>query len=281
MMIKAHQQFELLGKRVIEKAVLEPPFRMIAEMPNEACFYYIIKGTTRIITPTSQFTQKANEGVVLKCGNYLNEYLSSENVDYCEAIAVHFHPDVIKLILDKDFPDFIENVREISPVRYEPIESTSLLKSYIDSLLFYFDNPELVSDELIKIKVKELILLLAKTDNAHAIKTLVAGMFTPMEVNFKSVVEANLYRNYSLEELSALSGLSLSSFKREFAKHYSTAPAKYFKEKKLGKAAKLLKNTEMRISDIAYECGFSDPGHFAKSFQQFHQCSPSSFRSSQ
>jgi len=75
-MIKAHQQFELWGKRVLERAVIQGPLRMFAPMPNEACFYYIKSGRNRVITGSETFDLQSKDGVVLKCGDYFTDFFS-------------------------------------------------------------------------------------------------------------------------------------------------------------------------------------------------------------
>ncbi|MEM1321496.1 MAG: AraC family transcriptional regulator [Bacteroidota bacterium] len=277
-MIKTHQHFELLGKKIFERAVIEPPLRMTAEMPNEACFFYLVKGKSNVIQPTQRVILEAEEGLVLKCGNYLNDYFNAAGADTCEAIAIHFYPEILKLLYDKEFPDFLLEVNKVKPVTYKKVKSSLLMTAYIESLQFYFDNPSLVSDELIKIKLKELILLLAKTNNADNIKALISSLFSSGEQDFKAVIEANIFNNLSLDELAALTNLSLSSFKREFSKQYNCPPAKYIKQRKLGQAAKLLKATSLRITDIAFDCGFSDLAHFSKSFQKAYGLAPSDYR---
>ena len=111
-------------------------------------------------------------------------------------------------------------------------------------------------------------MLLVKTEEADKIKSLITGLFTPTEINFKEVIESNLFNNLTLEELAQLTLLSLSSFKREFIKHYQTSPAKYIRKRRLEKAARLLIGTELRITDVAYDSGFSDLAHFSKTFQK-------------
>ena len=277
-MIKEYRQFDLYGKQTFVKAVIAPPFRLTAKMENEACFFYVIAGSSDVITPTKRITTKASEGIVLQCGNSLNEYLKNSEGNFCEAVAIHLHEDVLKMIYDKEFPDFLLNVKRITPVNFNKVKASALLKNYINSLTFYFDNPELVSEEILKIKLKELLILLAKTDNAEAIQSLMAGMFTKSEIDFKEVVEANVYNNFNLDELAALTHLSLSTFKREFVKHYGSSPAKYIKRRKLQRAGKLLKSTQLRVSDIAFDCGFVDLAHFSKSFLKEFNYSPSDFR---
>ncbi|MEL6989852.1 MAG: helix-turn-helix transcriptional regulator, partial [Bacteroidota bacterium] len=78
-----------------------------------------------------------------------------------------------------------------------------------------------------------------------------------------------------------LCNLSLSTFKRTFKEHYASSPAKYIKKRKLERAKKLLLSSNLRISDIAYDCGFSDLAHFSKSFLQAYSSSPRDFRLNQ
>ena len=277
-MIKAHQQFDLLNKKVFEKAVVEPPFRVVGNFPDEACFYYLVKGGTQMYTPTEKLRSQEQEGLAMQCGTYLSEFLSTHEGPFCEAIAVHLYPDVIKTLYDKDFPDFIKLIGQVRPLGYRKYEGSLLLTSYIDSLQFYFQHPELVSEELLKLKLKELILLLAKTDNSREIQRFLASLFTENTLRFKEVVEANVYNNLKMEELAALTGLSLSSFKREFEKQYGNSPARYIKKRKLEQAAKMLKGTELRISEVAFDTGFNDLAHFSKSFQKEYGVSPSTYR---
>ncbi|MEO0339153.1 MAG: AraC family transcriptional regulator, partial [Bacteroidota bacterium] len=198
--------------------------------------------------------------------------------EICEVVAVHFYPDVLRMIYDEDLLASIGRIEDVEVVPYKKVPSTLLLKNYIDSLQFYFDNPALVSDELLKLKLRELLLLLAKTDNLRVIKALLASLFNPLTIDFRTIIESNLYNNLNSEELASLAGLSLSSFKREFSKQYGTSPAKYIRTKKLEKAAQMLKSTSVRISDIAYDCGFSDLAHFSKTFQKHFGNSPSEYR---
>ncbi|WP_205783223.1 helix-turn-helix transcriptional regulator [Flagellimonas allohymeniacidonis] len=277
-MIQEYKQIEFQGRKVFEKAVVCPPFRHFYSMPNEACFFYMERGSSKLVTPTESMQIDRQEGVVMQCGNYLSDMISGEGIDYCEAVAVHLYPDMLQLIFDKEPLDFFLNLKKAKPVRIQRYKASELLRNYIQSIQFYFENPELVSEELMKLKLKELLLLLARSDSADAILQLFQGLFCEVNYEFKEVIESNIYNNLTLEELAKLTGTSLSSFKREFAKHYIDTPARYIRKKRLEKAAKLLKGTEKRISDIAYDCGFADLAHFSRIFHKKYNSSPSQYR---
>lgn len=280
-MIQDFKQFDLFGHVVFAKAIVKPPFRFTAEMPNDACFYYIISGENKMMTSESNIVLKADNGLVMQCGNYFADFLETQNEAHCEAIAIHFPVEVLRTIYDKELPDFVQNINQVEPIGYMKTTSSVMLKKYIESLKFYFDHPELVSEELLKLKLKELILLLAKTDKAGQISNYLSRLFTKTELKFNLLINEHLYDNLSVDDLATLSNLSLSTFKREFQKAYNDSPARYIRNKRLNKSAELLENTELRITDIAYDCGFSDVAHFSKSFHKAYSCSPSEYRLSQ
>ncbi|WP_449439568.1 helix-turn-helix domain-containing protein [Pedobacter steynii] len=130
-------------------------------------------------------------------------------------------------------------------------------------------------------KLKEIIILLSQTKNAEAIQMILSQLFSPTIYSFKQIIDANLFSTITLDELADYCNLSLSSFKREFAKHYNDTPANYLKTKRLEKASELLMVSNMRITDIAFECGFNELANFTKSFHGKYGVTPSNYRLNQ
>jgi AraC family transcriptional regulator, exoenzyme S synthesis regulatory protein ExsA len=281
-MILDHKRFDLFEKMIFEKAVLKAPFIVPAVMPNEACFLYVLQGQQISHAATDNIPLGPKDAILMKCGTYMGQWLASSNYQQCVAIAVHLYPDVLKKIYENDIPDFIKQYKKgITTVSAHKIAGDELVDNFIKSLEFYFENPQLVDDELIKLKLKELILLLTKTEKSASIMALISDLFSPKEVGFKQIIDTHIYSNLGVDELAALCNLSLSSFKREFAKIYNDSPAQYLKNKKIERGAELLTLSNQRISEIAYDCGFADVSHFSKSFHEKYGVSPSQYRLSQ
>lgn len=114
--------------------------------------------------------------------------------------------------------------------------------------------PSLV-EELFQFDVKEFVLLISKTQ-------------------FSETINNNLCANFTIAELAHLCGMSLSSFKRKFKE----SPKKHIGHLKLKKAEKLLTTSQLRISEIAYDCGFESISIFNQSFKSYYVKSPSSYR---
>ena len=278
-MILDYKTIDLFGKMLFETIILKPPFRKPNPMPNEACFLYIMKGKYESVSEVEKVKIEAEESLLMKCGNYTSRMLSSESSETYQALAVHFYPEVLLKIYENKLPDFLK-VNENSDIRMTKLNSDTLIHKYIEGILFYFNNRNLVNEEILILKLKEIILLLNQTQNAPAIRQVLSNLFNPNSYSFREIIEAHYYSNTTLEELAQLNNQSLSTFKREFKKLYNVSPATYLRDKKLEKSIDLLTSTDLRATDIAYECGFANVSHFSKTFKQKYGVSPSAHKMS-
>lgn len=282
-MIIERKNYLLFGKVLIEKLVIAAPFKIPSPMADEACFLYVIEGEINYQLEIELINVPAKDAVLLKCGNYFGQLVSVKSKSIQEVIIVHFHPEILKQVYDRALPKIFQpsnNVRN-EFVNVERINNDLLIQKYIEGLLFYFDNPSLVDEEILVLKLKEIILLLAQTKNAAVIQEILSQLFSPATYIFKQIIKDNIFREVSLGELARLTNLSTSTFKREFKRIYNDSPSNYFKNKRLEKAAGLLEVSDERMTDIAYDCGFNDLAYFSKCFHEKYNMSPSVFRLNQ
>lgn len=274
-----HKQYDLFGEMIFERAILTPPFKKPNPMNNEACFLYVLEGESWFFSETDKIRTPAKESVLLKCGNYVTQMKGADNGNRYEAIAVHFHPEVLKRIYDHEIPKILlQSQSTYSGASMGKMGNNILIQKYIDGLIFYFENPELVNNEILILKLKEIILLLIQSSSAPLIYQILSNLFSPVTHNFKEIVEAHMLSNLTIAELSELTHHSLSSFKREFKKIYQDTPARYIRNRKLERATDLLLISDQRIGDISFECGFSDIAHFSSAFRDKYGISPLQFR---
>ena len=159
-MILDHKSFNLFDKMLFEKAVLKTPFTYPGNMPNEACFIYILNGGSRSSSETGQMFAKKRDAILMKCGNYFGDFFGSETSQKYEAVAVHFYPEVLNKVYENEIPAFLKNKKKNAPgVGMTKVKADEILLRFIDSMLFYFENPQLVTEELLILKIKELLLI--------------------------------------------------------------------------------------------------------------------------
>ena len=275
-MIIHHKHFEFQGKSLIEKLTVKSPLKQSPVFQNEACFIYFKEGEAVISSPTENVFVENGESILLKCGSYFAEIMNKVDGGICEVFVIHLYPEILNEIYQNEIPHFIENKKEASYT--QKIIHKNVIQQFIQSLDFYFENPALVSTELLRLKLKELVLLLLETNEKTTILELFAHLFTPRKATIQEVVNAHLFSNISLEQMAQLAGQSLSTFKRAFKEHFNNTPAKYIRAQRMKKAAHLLKASDFSISEIAYQLGYEDSSHFSRLFSQSLQLSPSEYR---
>ncbi len=281
-MISNHESYDLFGKTLLEVLVLKPPFAFEMPTVENACFHYVLENEMQYKIDEKQVNIGAKESVLLNCRTVGNNMSSINTTNQNKLVIVHFHPDILKKIYDREMPMLLQKPKNaISNKTSERINNDFLIQKYIEGLLFYFENPSLVNEDILILKLKEIIILLSQTKNAEAIQMILSQLFSPTIYSFKQIIDANLFSTITLDELADYCNLSLSSFKREFAKHYNDTPANYLKTKRLEKASELLMVSNMRITDIAFECGFNELANFTKSFHGKYGVTPSNYRLNQ
>ena len=57
-------------------------------------------------------------------------------------------------------------------------------------------------------------------------------------------------------------------------------PSQFIRSIRLQKAMKLLKSTDLTVSEIAYDVGFTDPNYFSRTFLEEYGIRPSSIKKS-
>lgn len=277
-MVTDYKKIDLYGKSFIQKIVLKPPFDFAFPVSEQACFLYLLQGEIQYSFDDEQVNIPANYSLLLNCINSGKQIHHADSNTHGEIVVVTFHAEILKKVYERELPSLFQKPRVISNLSGERINNDFLIQKYIEGLLFYFENPSLVNDDILILKLKEIILLLSQTQNAESIQVILSQLFSPAIYTFKQIIEAHLFSAVSIEELARKTNLSLSSFKREFTRLYDDSPANYIKTQRLERAARLLLASDSRITDIAYDCGFNDLANFTKSFHDKYNVAPTSYR---
>ncbi|OCB76759.1 AraC family transcriptional regulator [Flavobacterium piscis] len=281
-MVNDYKKHDLYGKTLIQKIELTPPFKFDFPVTEQACFLYVKGGELEYQIDDEQINIAMNYSLLLNCINSGKQIYNSSSKSNCEIVIVTFYPEILKKIYDRELPLLLRKPKNIiSNKSSEKINNDFLIQKYIEGLLFYFENPSLINEDILILKVREIILLLSQTQNAESIQVILSQLFSPTTYTFKQIIEANLFSKLTIEELAQQNNLSVSSFKREFAKLYNDTPANYIKARKLEKAAELLQVSDQRITEIAFDCGFNDLANFTKSFTSKYSVSPTNYRQKQ
>lgn len=93
-------------------------------------------------------------------------------------------------------------------------------------------------------------------------------------------VNENYKKDIVLVEIAAIANMTPTSFCRMFKLKTKKNFVEYLNEIRVSKACKFLLETDLSMSEIAYECGYKTASNFNKLFKKFMGMTPSEFKKS-
>ncbi|WOO40882.1 AraC family transcriptional regulator [Rubellicoccus peritrichatus] len=92
------------------------------------------------------------------------------------------------------------------------------------------------------------------------------------------LIEQEYHRDWSVESMAAIAGMSRTHFTRRFKAETGSAPNAYLVHKRVSQATSLIRESGMTISQIAYGLGYSDVAFFNRQFKAVTGVTPGSLR---
>lgn len=264
-MISAHEQPQILISCYYKKSMTGE------DIVNRHAFAYQITGSLTV--------QDGREKVTFQPGDFrfnvrnrLAKFVKQpgENEPF-SSLSMQFDEETLREFADEHH--LIAEATSYVPPSFQ-LQKHPLLQNFVDSLqqsLPYFGYG---NSELMKIKLKEALVVLLKVQ--PELKNILFNFQTPGKINLKAFMERNFRFNLSLARFAYLTGRSISTFKRDFLVEFSMTPAKWLQQKRLDEAYYLLKEENFKTTDVYTEVGFEDLSHFSFVFKKHFGVNPSS-----
>lgn len=116
-----------------------------------------------------------------------------------------------------------------------------------------------------------------KNSDIDIIATEYSGTANKMKKVF-SYVEKNYENDITTEDMARLCNMSYSYFSRTFKKIMKKSFSEYLNYIRISEAEKLLVTSDMNITEIAMEVGFSSSSYFIQQFKNLRNISPKQYR---
>jgi len=204
-----------------------------------------------------------------------------------EKVIEKYHPDIVITDIRLPGQDGLEMLSKFPDVRSVILSGFSdfkYMKKAIkigveDYLLKPVDNDELV--KTISNIVKELDaekLLQAKENIENEVVPLERKFNNHLINSAVNYISENYGSSIGLQEAAAALNVSETHLSRLFKEVSNVNFLYYLNAFRINKSIYLLKNSTINISEIAFNCGFLNPGYYTKIFKRFLGITPTAYR---
>ena len=242
---------------------------------NKNTFSFLQEGTKEVFFDNSSYAINNSQFLLMKSGNCLmTEKLSNVEEYYRSVLFFFSNEDVLKFIrkFELNAPDS-KNYYSTYSFSYDVF-----IKRFVESLLDISKLSKKIQSRILETKFEEIMLYLVEFKGVEFLYSLISNSSNEHQ-KFIQTIESNQLNKLTIKELSFISNMSVSTFKREFEKHFRSTPSKWFQEKRLEHAAFLLKNNSKRPSDIFEEIGYETLSNFTQAFKLKFGLTPKQYQS--
>ncbi len=213
----------------------------------------------------------------------------NSEVVYSDFFSIPFKGITVMLYLDKLNP-WLKKVIDITG---EPIDKffndilnadTSIVTHANSSLDHIFKEfyafPNKYKLKLMELKIIEMLLyMVGGFDYKASAKKYFSKNRLDKIKKVHEIILNDIDKNFTIEELAKRVNLNATYLKSGFKDIYGSPIHSYLKKYRLNKSANLLINTELKVSDIGFMCGYENPSKFAAAFKKIYEVTPLKYRS--
>ncbi len=253
-----------------------PRYYMRAHWHSEIEIIRIVKGELEIKLNSNEYTAK--EGDIL--------FLNSETVHHAEPKScvyecIVFHIDFLSADMANSrlFIDGMLNGEYVIQ-EYNPFENSEFHNTANEIFDLFKNKTPGHKFRFIAAIYKLLgVILDNNLYQSTANNKTVPGDKSIMKLKkILSFIRENYDRQITLEDMAKEAEFSVKYFGAYFKNMTDKTPFDYLNEYRIEKAARMLLNSDMNVTDIAYSCGFNDLSYFIKTFKKINKISPGKYR---
>lgn len=245
---------------------------------EEVEFGYVITGEEEVSTTGKTYRFRKGEGYFINT----NVLTTMKNIDKCITDSHLFHAT----FLSGHFRSVFET-KYINPVlqnkKIELIEIRGTTENQQKMLAKLRQVSFLQNEQNTEFQTRNLfseiwLLLLEEIKQIDDTSTSVSTINQERLLTMMAFIQENYYQKISLEEIASSAMISTREALRCFQSNIHETPFEYLISYRVEMAKKLLKASNLSVTEIALQTGFSNSAYFSKIFKRSCHMTPLAYR---
>lgn len=237
--------------------------------------FYVSEGQCSVFIGQRVYRLCSGEFAVIPAGSlHRTDFLSvGQNTKY----VISFSEQLIRIVDDFLGEKISASLLRAGTVR-APVQRQDALVTLLNRMLHEYENESMHSRGLCRAFLAELLISVARYRAGEEENDGVIGRDDGRFQEIAAYICNHSMEQITLRELSDRFAMSPSHLSRSFRKATGFGIREYLIQYRIQKASVLLMTTDMSITEIADQCGFSDSNYFGDAFKKATGLSPREYR---
>jgi AraC-like DNA-binding protein len=242
---------------------------------------YVIEGNINITIQNNEYTVHKNE-IALIAPESIHS-IRQHNDEHAVYFNILFRFSMLsggeEAICKKKYLDPIYERKFIMP---EYLDDSNPIKSELEPLINNLTDINWPDGNKNELLIKARLLEIMHIIKNHC-KKAQGDEKNANEVNRKIkksliYLETNYHENISIAQIAKVSNFSESYFSKLFRQLTGSSFTRYLKDYRLERAAQMLRNSDSRVSDVAFLVGFNNLSYFTRAFKTKYKINPKAYK---
>ncbi|MGN0318376.1 MAG: helix-turn-helix transcriptional regulator [Lachnospira sp.] len=236
---------------------------------------YMLSGSRLIYSPNFTTIASADDVVFIPKNVYRRTtYISDEPY---ERIIIKFTDSMVEELIKTVGRDTFDELFNEHVIHFAPETKQKILSVFLE-METEWNNYSDYSELVLKGLLNKLIIICIRERIVSGVNMLNSGKNHTHIINAARFIKIHLRDNPTLEKTAAGINISPSYLSKLFIKDMHTPFSTFVLNEKITYAQNLLANSNLSMTEIAYESGFSSNAYFSDCFRRVVGMSPLKFR---
>jgi AraC-like DNA-binding protein len=234
--------------------------------------YFLLSGERRYLLGHKIYNVDVNNAVIIP-KNEIHR-TTTPGVRGYDRYVVYFYDEILSS-LNESIKDFdTDRFFSLGCVEF-PAEVSEKIKNALIEMQNEYESPDTYSEEYIKGLLKSIIILILRHGRAKKRDSEASADKIQYVAKY---IRSNFYENITLESAAKLAFMEKTYFSKRFKALTGFGVSEYLCEIRIREAEKLLRYTNLSISEISERCGFGGSNYFGDAFKRYMGLSPREYR---
>lgn len=239
-------------------------------------YFYVLDGCIEFMVNGKTLHLNKGEGIVVNSKRIHSNW--SNKGDYCNYICIVIHPSYMCA------SSYIEQ-KYVTPILspgsndYILLTENDWTKNIINELVSIFADKS--DSKAYELKILETSFRCLRYMHEN-IDFSMAKQSAPIHANtFKSMmayIQDHYMEKISLDDIASSGNVGKTLCAKIFKRYVAKTPGDYLISFRITKSMELLTTTDLSVTDIAFQTGFTSGSHYTKTFREMVGCTPTEYR---